>query len=87
MANNDNTQGVSHVISTLPSVPAGNAIRQLAEPMAVGLQRDGVEAGNVKLAVYELDRLTILVSFINPPVEVCLGGRGASRFKKYCLLQ
>lgn len=62
-------EGLAHVISSLQPVPAANAMRQLAEPMAAGLQRDGVEGGNVKSASYELDRLTVLVSFVNPTIE------------------
>ncbi len=57
-------------MSTLPPDAAASAIRRLVEPMATGLQRDGVEAGDAKMAQQELDRLTVVVSHADPPVQV-----------------
>lgn len=65
-------QGLAHVISTLQAAPAANAIRRLAQPIAAALQRDGVEQGDVKGAQHDLDRLTALVSHLNPRLEVGL---------------
>lgn len=66
-------QGLSYVISSLPPDPAAAAIRRLVEPMATGLQRDGVDGGDAKLAQQELDRLTVVVSHARPAMQV--GGR------------
>eukprot|EP00903_Cladosiphon_okamuranus_P011653 g10961.t1 len=62
-------EGLSYVISTLPPDPAAGAIRRLVEPMATGLQRDGVDGGDAKLAQQELDRLTVVVSHACPAMQ------------------
>lgn len=63
-------KGLSYVISTLQPAAAAAAIRQLVQPIAAGLQRDGAVAGDAKLAQQELDRLTVVVSHANPVMEV-----------------
>eukprot|EP00752_Nemacystus_decipiens_P010447 g9307.t1 len=63
-------EGLSYVISTLPPDPAAAAIRRLVQPMATGLQRDGVDGGDAKLAQQELDRLTVVVSHARPAMQV-----------------
>ncbi|CAB1115460.1 unnamed protein product [Ectocarpus sp. CCAP 1310/34] len=62
-------EGLSYVISTLAPDPAAAAIRRLVEPMATGLQRNGVAGGDAKLAQQELDRLTVVVSRANPVMQ------------------
>ncbi|CAN0313886.1 unnamed protein product [Pylaiella littoralis] len=62
-------EGLSYVISTLPPDPAVAAIRRLVEPMATGLQRDGVTGADAKRAQHELDRLTVVVSYANPTMQ------------------
>ncbi|CAM9364037.1 unnamed protein product, partial [Hapterophycus canaliculatus] len=62
-------EGLSHVISTLGQDAAAVAIRRLVEPMATGLQRDGVAGGDAKLAQQELDRLTVVVSHAKPVMQ------------------
>ncbi|CAN0101819.1 unnamed protein product, partial [Ectocarpus sp. 12 AP-2014] len=54
-------EGLSYVVSTLAPDAAAAAIRRLVEPMATGLQRNGVVGGDAKLAQQELDRLTVVV--------------------------
>ncbi|CAM9473964.1 unnamed protein product [Scytosiphon promiscuus] len=62
-------EGLAHVISTLAPDAAAAAIRRLVEPMATGLQRDGVAGGNAKMAQQDLDRLTVVVSHANPVMQ------------------
>lgn len=66
------SKGLSYVISTLPAAPAAAAIKRLVEPMVTGLQRNGVIAGDAKLAQQELDRLTVVVTYANPAMPQVL---------------